>query len=349
MSVLIFKPDEIGDFVIATGAIRLLAREHGEENTSLIVKSELASLARREFPLARVVALPWQRRRKGHNQAVANIRHCFPVWLRLCRTTADQIVCLRSQRNYLQTLFFASPKVRGRFAPENTLLLSRKWRRVFVEKLLRVCKNPSLVPYPEPAADWPAEIEAHRLVLTAALGREVAQNEIMPALTSVTWRGGAGWLFCPFSSRRGKDYSAERWVAALQGVVPDILPTVIRLAGGPDQVERLNEFASVLRAGAISCPVEVIPPMPLEEFPDLVSVADLLLTVDTGAAHFACATGAPAVIVASGLHQGAYGPYSPNGRQVWLLGDYAGRGAKGWQDSVPPSMVAEVITRLLRT
>ena len=59
MSVIILKPDEIGDFVIATGAIRLLAHRHGEEETTLVVKSELAPLAgfnHPQFTVAKLIA-----------------------------------------------------------------------------------------------------------------------------------------------------------------------------------------------------------------------------------------------------------------------------------------------------
>lgn len=343
MRVIIFKPDEIGDFVMATGAIRVLAREHGEENTTLIVKSELADFARREFPAAPVVSLPWQRRRKGRNQAWANIRSCFPAWRILCRMTADQVICLRSQRNYLQTIFFATPRVDERLAPENTLLLNRKWRRICFERLLRFVTKPVLVPYPQASRTNPSEIEAHRLVLSAALNRNVGLSEVMPSLRSTTWKGGSGWLLCPFSSRRSKDYHPEDWAAALRPVVSAFPRTVIRLAGGADQAGRLREFAAILRSEGVHCPIEVVPPAPLENFPDLVSVSDLILTVDTSAAHFACALGAPAVILHNGLHEGVYGPYSPNGRQIWLVGDYAALGSSRWRESVTPAAVAEAI------
>lgn len=329
---------------MACSAIRCLAANHGEENTTLIVKSELAGLAGREFPHSRVIPLPWQRRQRGKNQAASNIRRCFPVWRILRRTRADQMVCLRSQRNYLQTLFFASPRVAGRFAPENTLLLNGKWRRIWAERLLRFFKKPVLVPYPEPHEQRPSEVEAHRLVLSAALGREVQSEEVIPRLRSAEWKGGDAWLLCPFSSRVSKDYHAKAWAEALRMCA---LPSLVRLAGGPDQVARLEEFAAALRSEAVPCSIEIVPPRPLETFPDLVAGAGLVLTVDTAAAHFACALGAPAVIVHCGLHGGVYGPYSPNGRQVWLMGDYGRLGSKRWRESVMPSMVAEATKRAL--
>ena len=348
MSVVILKPDEIGDFVIATGAIRLLAHQHGEEETTLVVKSEIAPLARREFPRSTIVELPWQERRKGHNQTAANIRHCFPAWRRLLSLRVDQSICLRSQRNYLQTLFFAAPGARQRFAPENVLLLNGRWRRRAAEKLLLAFARPHILSYPEPLGGLTSELVSHCAVVSAALGREVKADEIMPSLQSVAWRGGGGWLLCPFSSRAAKDYSAANWVSALREAVRVHSPRVIRVAGGPDQSARLEEFVALLLAEGIGCPVEVELPAPLENFPDKVAAADLVLTVDTAAAHFACACRAPAVIVACGLHHGTYGPYSPDGRQLWLAGDWAARGRDGWQETVPPAEVAAAISRALR-
>jgi ADP-heptose:LPS heptosyltransferase len=348
VSVVILKPDEIGDFLISTGAIRLLMQHHGAENTTLVVKSEVVPLACREFPAVTIVDLPWQPRRKGHNQTAANIRHCFSTWRLLRALQVDQSICLRSQRDYLQTLLFAAPAARQRFAPENLLLHNGRWRRHAAEKLLLIFARPHILPYPESLGDLTSELVSHRALVSAALGREVTVDEIMPSLQSVAWRGGGGWLLCPFSSRPAKDYSAANWVSVLREAVRVHSPRVIRVAGGPDQSARLEEFAASLLAEGLGCPVEVEPPSPLENFPDKVAAADLVLTVDTAAAHFACACRVPAVIVACGLHHGTYGPYSPDGRQIWLAGDWAARGRDGWQDTVPPAEVAAAISRALR-
>jgi len=347
VSVVILKPDEIGDFLLATGAIRLLAARHGEANTTLVVKKDIAPLAQREFPRARCIELPLQPRIKGHNQAAANIAHCFPVWLRLCSLRTDDVVCLRTRRDFLQTLFFASPLAARRFASENVLLRSGRVRRRWAENLLRQVRRPVIIPYPPLGKGMPAELASFRTVVSAALEREVAPAEVMPSLLSAPWRGGPDWLLCPFSSRPAKDYSVDRWAAALQQVEHLQRPRLLRLAGGPAQSERLEAFAVSLRSAGLSYPVEVQPPQPLAQFPDLVSQAGLVLTVDTAAAHFACATGAPAAIVASGLHDGVYGPYSPNGRQIWLTGDWAGSGRNGWQESVTSSHVADAIERAI--
>lgn len=347
MSVVILKPDEIGDFILSIGTIRLLARKHGGENTTLVVKDEIAPLAQREFPDAKIIALPWQPRRKGQSRTIANMRSCWPAWRRLRRLRVDDSVSLRARRDCVQTVLFAAPRAQRRFAAENPLVRKGKMRRQLVEALLVRLAHPRLLPYPHPSGESgvPSELVSFRAIVAAMLGHEVTPDDIMPRLSSVQWRGGGGWLLCPFSSNPVKDYSVGRWAESLREALKVVVPKVIQLAGGPAQGDALREFAASLRAAELACAVDVLPSGPLEKFPDLVAKADLVLTVDTAAAHFACASGAPAVIVACGLNSGIYGPYSPNDRQIWLVGDYARLRAKGWQESVPPDAVGAAIRR----
>jgi ADP-heptose:LPS heptosyltransferase len=115
------------------------------------------------------------------------------------------------------------------------------------------------------------------------------------------------------------------------------------LSGAPDQAERLAVFADELRAAGLSMPVRVAPAVALEEFPAAVAGAGLVLTVDTAAAHLACAVGAPAVIVASRKNEGIYAPYSPDGRQVWVM---TGEG-RSWREALKPEDMARAVRRAL--
>ncbi len=347
MSVFILKPDDIGDFVIATGAIHLLADKHGAENTILAVKPKIAPLARQEFPRCKIIGIPWQPRRPGRSPAWVNLRLGFPVLRELFLLRVDQSVCLRSARSHLHTLFFAAPRASARFAAENVLLANGSPRRRFLEKCLDRCCNVQFSPYPAPADGLTSELSSHLAVVSAALGRSIENKDILPCLRGTSWTGGGGWLICPFSSRWSKDYAPERWVSALRKVGAVRSARVIRVAGAPEQSDRISEFAALLRLALPDCPVEALAPLPLDQFVASVARADLLLTVDTAAAHLACALDAPAVVIHSGQHPGVYGPYSRSGRQIWLLGDRERLGRKFWQDSVPPEAVSAAIERAL--
>ncbi len=347
MKVLIFKPDEIGDFFLASGCIHLLARECGEGNLILVVKSGIAALAQREFPAARIIALPLRDRVRGMNKDAVNMYHCFPAWLRLCMTRVDAAICLRSMRDFIQTGLFLAPRAGRRVMCENLLVRSNRRKRRAVEAGVKQFFHPEIISYPKVGEELPAELEANRLVAAALLGREVSREEIMPQITSASWRGGDFWLLCPFSSSWEKDYDVARWATVLRGMKDWIPAGGIRLAGGPEQAVRLEEFATALRAAGIQNPVNAERSRPLERFPDLVAEAALVLTVDTAAAHIACAMGAPAVIVACGMHAGVYGPYSPNQRQTWLMADWS-LGAKRWQESVTSDAVVSAIKNAVK-
>ncbi len=346
MKLYALKPDEIGDFVLSLGCLHLLADHVGDEQMGLAVKADSASLARREFPRAEIFPLVLHRRERGEATGFRNFAAVWPSWWRLRRRKVGIAACLRARRTFLHSLLLLAPPANRRGAVRNPAdpKLGRRMMEWILHRVFRV----GLVPYPEPAPGRPTELEAHRRLASLLLGRDVGWEEVLPRFRTASWRGGGGfWLLCPFSSRRMKDYSATCWAAALGAVSTALPPGGVRLAGGPDQHGRLEAFANDLRGGGFTGEVRVETPVPLEHFPEVVAAADLVLTVDTAAAHFAAALGAPAVVVSCGLHPGVYGPYSRDGRQRWLVGDWAALGAKGWPSSVPPSSVAEEIRRVL--
>lgn len=342
MRILVFKPDAIGDFLLATGAIRLLANEHGEENLVLALRDDVAPLGVREFPRARVIPLPL-RQKKGQFALTANIVRCLPAWGRLRAVRCDAAACLRSMRTYLHTFLFYTPSAARRVACTNDLTTRGGHKRIAVERWTQRIFHTELIPYPAAPCDLPLDIEANRVVASALLGRDVSREEILPRLGTAAWTGAGGfWLLCPFSSTAAKDYNAGDWAEALAGAA-DLLPSGgLRLAGGPGQESALQAMAATLRARGLA-PVEVEKPGALAEFSDLVAQAALVLTVDTAAAHFACALGAPCVVVSANRQPGVYGPYTTNDRQLWLLADRHTLGRKRWRETLPPRAVAAVI------
>ena len=89
-----------------------MAATFGEQNLLICVKSALVSLARSQFPEATVIELPTAARRKFVNLFARNLVSCLPLWLKLRTTPVDGAVCLRSMRNYLETLLFYSARTK---------------------------------------------------------------------------------------------------------------------------------------------------------------------------------------------------------------------------------------------
>ncbi len=345
MRVFILKPDAIGDFILASGCIRLIAREAGEQNLVLAVRSDVAPLARSQFPKALVLPLTLREKRRLLNVTTVNILHSLPSWLRMLGLRVDTALCLRSMRAYLHTISFYTPRAKRRIACENLLLARPRVRRPAVEKFVARVFQPTLLPYPAPGK-LPTDIEANRAVAEEFLGREISDTEILPSLIlpEPVLRSDR-WLLCPFSSSLSKDYPPEKWAAALQILAPDRGDSPLHLAAGPNQQEQLAAFAQILRNAGIPNS-HVDHPKPLPEFLKSLAGARLVLTVDTAAAHMACALGSPAVIASAGHHPGVYAPYSPNSLQYWIMPPPNLRKGE-WRENLTPEKLADSIRQIL--
>jgi ADP-heptose:LPS heptosyltransferase len=342
----VLKPDALGDFILASGTLRLLAKEIGEEQLVLVVRHDVAPLARCQFPAARVHSLRLRETRRVLNVTAVNLAACAPTWVRFCGRRYDGILALRSMRTYLHSFFFFGPPARRRVGCSNPLLESQSGKRGSFEKVAGLIFRPCLLPYPQASMEFPSELEANRRVVGTYLGRRVERREVLPALNVRNVQRGADWLLCPFSSTVVKDLPPERWAGALRKVAP-MGPPRIRLAGSPAQSERLGEFAAKLAECGVGN-VDVLPPCGVDDFAARVAESAMVLTVDTAAAHYACALDVPAVIASSGKHPGVYGPYSRSGRQIWLFPEPHAPGAKkgraiNWHLRLPEEALPDAI------
>jgi ADP-heptose:LPS heptosyltransferase len=345
LRVFILKPDAIGDFILASGCIRLIAREAGEENLVLAVRSDVAPLARNQFPEALVLPLTLREKRRILNVTTVNILHSLPSWLKMLGLRVDAALCLRSMRAYLHTIWFYTPRAKRRIACQNLLLARPRVRRPAVENFVTRFFKPTLLPYPAPEK-LPTDIEANRSVVSELLGRKIPDAEILPSLIlPEPVQRSDRWLLCPFSSSLNKDYPAEKWAAALQILALERGDSPLHLAAGPSQQEQLAAFAQILREAGIQNLV-IDPPKPLSDFLKSIAAARLVLTVDTAAAHMACALGSPAVIASAGHHPGIYAPYSPNGLQHWIMPPPKLRKGE-WREHTTPEILANAVRQIL--
>ena len=184
-SCFIFKPDGIGDFFLASGTIRLLAREFGEENLTIAILPIMEPVMRGQFPRAVVVPLPMRTKRVVLNLFVANTLRCFAPWLALRRRHAAVSLSLRNMRNYLQTVLFCSVHSPKRILCSNLLLANGRPVRRWTERIFATLFHLRVIPYPASVEGIPSELEAHRLLVSEALDREVGIEEIWPQLRAV--------------------------------------------------------------------------------------------------------------------------------------------------------------------
>lgn len=348
--VFVFKPDGIGDFVLATGAIRLLARTFGEDNLTLCVKTILVPLARDQFPRAAVWELPTAAERKVINLFLWNFFATLPLALRLRRSRFEAAICLRSMRNYLETYLFLAASAPRHIACENILLRAGRRVRTTVERWVGRLLRPELVPYPVAAA-LPLEIEANRVVVERLLGRAVRPEEVLPDLRNdakpANPSPGPYWICAPITNLQSKVFPFARWrevFATLSAQTP--IPP-IHLVGVPSDVPKLEELRAGLVADGLR--VEIVLPPDLPAFVRAIDGAGLVLSVDTAAAHFATALDRPTVVVFSGLHLGMFGPWSRSPAQAWVLPDPVPPGGKKrkWHTRLSSVAVADAVRSVL--
>jgi ADP-heptose:LPS heptosyltransferase len=90
--------------------------------------------------------------------------------------------------------------------------------------------------------------------------------------------------------------------------------------------------------------ITIDPPVSLPDFLQSIAEARLVLTVDTAAAHMACALDTPAVIISAGQHPGVYAPYSKNGQQHWIIPP-PGLHKNEWRQEITLATIAEAVRR----
>lgn len=348
MRYLVFKPDGIGDFVLASGALRLLADKAGEQNLTMVVMPPVRTLAEAQFPKAQVIVLPMEKKRKIVNVFVMNFLRCFGAQREIRKHRVDAAVSLRTMRAYLHTFLFYSARTNHYCACENLLTRNRRWSRRFVEWATRTFFSPRIAAYPEALSGVPTELEAHRRVLSFALDREIALSEILPRLSAETAPGAGGyWLCCPLSAISDKNYPFEDWCKVFDQCRDLIGENEIRLSGSPDQQSQLDRLAEQLRRSTfLKVAVEIRPE--LQGFVELINEAAWVLTIDTAAAHIACALDRRCLILFSGMHLGMFGPWQRSPRQLWLdpLPPPDGKSRK-WFRNMPPEHVVTAIRRLV--
>ncbi len=345
--LFILKPDGIGDFVLATGGIRLLAAEFGEANLLICVRSILVAFARSQFPQATIIELPTASERKTVNLFARNFVYCLPLWFKLRTMPVGGAVCFRSMRNYLETFLFYSARTKRFFACENILLRPEKKVRAAVEKAVLRLFRPELIAYPEKSDSIPWEVEAHRRLVASVLHRAVEPHEILPVLHPTGDNDEDYWICAPVTTA-SKVYPFPLWREVFCALKPESLAKRILLVGSEDQRLRLNELEAVLREAGMAGAQSYVP-ADLVKFLNLVAGGELSITVDTAAAHFATALDKPCVILFSGLHQGMFGPWHRSAKQRWLVPEAPpGKAKFKWHEGILPGRVAAEVRKLMQ-
>ena len=336
--------------------MRLMSREFGEENLTIAVLPLLESVVRGQFPKAEIMILPIRKQRIILNVFVANCLRCFPSWLKLLGTRADTAISLRHMRDYLQSFLFYSVRATRRIMTSNLLLGNGRRIRRWTENAMTAIFSTEIADYPEARPGIPSELEAHRLLVSAALSRNVDPSEIWPELKAVNPSPidplESPYFVCaPYSSDIWKNFPEHRWIELFvllldQGGGGRLRDLV--LTGSPDQRASLEAFGIMIRKTLPEARIKttVLIPDDLQCFIDLLARADCVFTVDTAAAHAATALDCRTLIMFSGLHQGMFAPWIRSNRQHWVLPRESPSNLQ-WHEAHPASEIMECLENIL--
>lgn len=300
--VCIYKVDRLGDFALATGAIRQLVEQFTAGECRLIVSSDCVALAAEQFPdVARWIA-------------PANVsgvwRELRPLRQRVATEwsseTFDHVVCLRHQRSLYRDVslrWLHGQTYHALEAPLRVHQIALGNRPVLPMNYPRIAELP-----------WSRELLAHRKIVGTVLERDPTWLQLRPALRSAPSGSVNEIAFCPFGGDKIRDYPIPLWVEALRVGVPDSTP--IRLLATPERDYEATALATELRA--VGKKVIATIGISTREFIGHLATARLVVTSESAAAHIATALDQLAVILIGGGHFGWFGPWGTSVRQKWI-------------------------------
>lgn len=310
---VIFKLDHIGDFVLATGAIRELtnhARRAGFRRIGIITSTAAAPLARLEFPDCQITALPY---------AFDFLRGDFFRCLREARRllpplVGGTLVCLRHQRTFVQDLLLHW------LAPATSYAVVDApfgiWDGLPDQRTFR--PTHPVDPPDETIGGQCLELVTHARLVAVATQTASSVERILPELPHLppSPLEHPSILTFPFAHHPIKEYPTRQLAKALQ-LLEHQTDLPIRLVAAPNDRARLDALHQQCgEAGSTS--ITLVCPNSIVEAARLIQSASLVIAVDSGPAHIATALDRPGVFLIGGGHPSQFVPWRKSSRQRWL-------------------------------
>ena len=308
MEACIFKPDRLGDFVLALGAIRLLLETFGEDRCVLVLSPFASELAALEFPRTPRVVVP----AFGGENLQEAVWPWFHTRSILGRYRFKKLICLRHHRYLYHDVVLTWIRAAGSYGTNGGML-----NAVPEEAAVFSTRFPGESEYPATARPgFCRELEAHLQTCKAALGGNIDRDDVIPVLRHIGPSEGEGVLVSPFSSSPHKDYPLEKMASAISNV-QSWQSVPIRVCVSRLDESRGGRLVELLRRNRM-IKSGLLVPGSIEEYVKAVNGAKIVFTVDTATAHIAAALDKPTVVIIGGAHYGFFGPWSRSGKQIWL-------------------------------
>ena len=303
-SVCIYKPDRIGDFVLALGAIRKLIDRFGEKNCVLVISPLVRELADMEFPESPKVEVT----SFGDPYSIKTIFHVLHRRWVLGGMVFDQLVCLRHQRVRMQNFLLYCIRARRSLG-----LINHKHYHLG-DSIEYSFSNRDTYPTQHESGVC-LEMEAHRIVVQRTIETEVVSAEIIPTFRYLQAKAQGYILVSPFASMPIRDYPEDALISVLVSMY-HVFSLPVRISFSIQQRERAEKLAKRLSLEGVL--VESLQSTTIQEYLVFVSHATCALTVESATAHVATTLDIPTVILLGGGHYMQYGPWNRSDKQRWI-------------------------------
>lgn len=303
---LIYKPDAIGDFLLASGVIReLLTRKPGD--WVLICSPQVEDLARHLFPELGLVVMQGSNRLDSGN-ALSKIRSLRPF----CRAhQIETLVCLRHSLTGM----------------DHVLL---NWLDPVESSGIELSPIPAATPgpyrhfqfthqpeYPDQRGALPLEVHAHLEVVNHVLQNPLREKDCPPFLnfSPVAPSNPPELAIFPVTRSRLRNYPLPRLAEAVNSFL-DVHPDFwVHIYGTKSDDSALHEFQSQLQAVH---PVIIEYPTSILDAARRIQDASLMLCMESAPAHIASILDIPMVCILGGGHFDYFSPWGTPEHQIWI-------------------------------
>jgi len=303
---LIYKPDAIGDFLLAGGVIReLIKRKPG--NWVLICAPQVEDLAKHLFPEIDLVVMQGANRLDSGN-ALAKMRSLRPF----CRThRIETLVCLRHSLtgmdhillNWLDPAEASGISLSPIPAPTPGPFRSFRFHH-----------QPS---YPTERGQLPLEVHAHLAVVNPLLEAPLQESDGMPFmnLPERAPNNPPELAIFPVTRSRLRNYPLPKLAEAVNRFLVEKPDFRVVLFGTLQDENALCEFQRMLRSPH---PVKIEYPASILDAARRIQSTSLLLSMDSAPAHICVILKKPGVFILAGAQFNHFAPWGPTNLNKWI-------------------------------
>jgi len=305
-SVLLFKPDGIGDFILWSEVYKEFHARHQEATITALVCAPTGAMLRAMFPRWGIIEMPHRPR-----STIEFLLMLFKSRKLRSIPSHEILVDLRVRRGNWETLYVAMLKADRKvgFASENIGMfgLGRHDRSIFDWILTK----PSLLPFKSDKS------QCHELKLVDAfrsqfwsLNRTAPPPDLRPFFSSPGRHSAEMpyWILAPFSGSEIRNYPLDGWLSVfLELKHCGYSPRKLLICGSRAQKKEGYSFASKLEK-VIQCE-NLCGDLSLDQTAVLLAGSQIVFATESAIGHLSVALRKRTVIVLGGGHYGLFAPW----------------------------------------